>query len=73
MDVKIEPVVKSSKKSPELKKMDLLVHVNYYDSHNCEKQYEFVCYSEQTVLNLVEKFKCLIEILGNEEIMKRRN
>lgn len=45
MDVKIEPVVKSSKKSPELKKMDLLVHVNYYDSHNCEKQYEFVCYS----------------------------
>ena len=44
-----------------------LVHVNLYDSINGEKVFEYVCYGEQTLLDLVSKFYCLIARLDNKE------
>jgi hypothetical protein len=44
-----------------------LLHLNLYDSISGEKVFEYVCYGEQTLLEVVSKFYCLIARLEGRD------
>lgn len=50
----------------------MLIHVSFYDSHNVEKQYEFICVQEVSLAVLVDKFKCLIDTLTSIDKLRKR-
>jgi hypothetical protein len=53
--------------SSSLGKGESLVHLSLYDSVNCEKTHEYVCFGEQTLLEAVCAFYCLIARLEGKE------
>lgn len=50
-----------------------LLHINLYDSINGEKVFEYVAYGDQTLLDVVAKFYCLIARLEGKESMHHLN
>ena len=50
----------------------MLIHVSFYDSHNAEKQYQFICVQEVSLALLVDKFKCLIDTLTSIDKLRKR-
>lgn len=50
-----------------------LIHINLYDSINGEKVFEYVFFGEQTLLDVVSKFYCLIARLEGKESSQHIN
>ena len=46
---------------------EALLHLSLYDSINGEKTFEYVCYGEQTLLEVVTQFYCLIARLEGKQ------